>query len=424
MSQQNLNPSDSNVAVEDKKLSVQDMVNFMDEEPEILNLEPEKKPEKKEEKKEEKEEKETKEEELTLEQQIEQELEEEQPLQEEDLDLVVPVRRKEILAKYPEIFKDFPYLQKAMYLSQQLSEIVPTVEDAKAAVDKAAALDQYEEEILGGSTKSILQSIKDNDREAFNKVVDNYLPSLFQVDEAAFTHVVNNVISYTVGQMVQDSKADNDEDLGRAAEILNRYIFNSREYRPPQRLSKPENTENKKREDELSERESNLLTRAFETARDDISSRIDNVIKATVEANIDQKNSMSSYVKSIAIKNVVEGIDNLIERDAPFRRVFDRLWERAINDNFSKESMDKIKAAYLSKAKTLMPTLIAKERKEALKGLGKNIDENDNKDRKGPLPVGKTRGSASSPNSGKTAKADSKSIPKGMTTLQYLNLDD
>src|SRR6188508_1980225 len=56
---------------------------------------------------------------------------------EEDLELTTPVRRKEILAKYPKLFKDFPYLEKAYYREQQFTEINPTIEDARVASEKA-----------------------------------------------------------------------------------------------------------------------------------------------------------------------------------------------------------------------------------------------------------------------------------------------
>lgn len=44
---------------------------------------------------------------------------------EEDLELTTPVRRKEILKKYPTLFKDFPYLEKAYYREQQFTKYFP-----------------------------------------------------------------------------------------------------------------------------------------------------------------------------------------------------------------------------------------------------------------------------------------------------------
>jgi hypothetical protein len=89
--------------------------------------------------------------------------------------------------------------------------------------------------------------------------------------------------------------------------------------------------------------------------------------------------------------------------------------------------MDRIKSAYLSKAKTLLPSIIRKSRNEALRGLGKRVrdddDDNYGKDKRGPLPVGKARSQSTSPQSGKAAKDQARSIPKGMSTLDYLMRD-
>src|SRR6187401_409402 len=95
---------------------------------------------------------------------------------EEDLELMTPVRRKEILAKYPKLFKDFPYLEKAYYREQQFTEINPTIEDARVASEKAKIMDIVEREIMSGDITSVLAAAKDENQEAFYKVVDNYLP--------------------------------------------------------------------------------------------------------------------------------------------------------------------------------------------------------------------------------------------------------
>src|SRR6187399_1594582 len=63
---------------------------------------------------------------------------------EEDLELMTPVRRREILAKYPKLFKDFPYLEKAYYREQQFTEVYPTIQDARAAHEKSQILDRVE----------------------------------------------------------------------------------------------------------------------------------------------------------------------------------------------------------------------------------------------------------------------------------------
>jgi hypothetical protein len=367
------------------------------------------------------------EEDKSVEDELEEELDEEIKDPDDELELVTPVRRKEILAKYPNLFKDFPYLQKAYYREQKYSELLPTIEDAQIAVDRSQLLDKYESEIMGGSTESLLSTVRDGDREAFAKVVDNYLPTLFKVDEGAYYHTIGNIIKHTIISMVQDGKSNDSDDLIHAAEAINEYVFGTKKFTPPGKLAKTEdNTENKSKADEVSERERQFMERQFESAKTTVTTKIDNVLKSTVDKNIDPNQSMTDYVRRTATREVLELLDTSIESDKRFRAIYDRLWEKAANDNFSSESMDRIKSAYLSKAKTLLPDFIKKARNEALKGLTKRANnDSDTKDKKGPLPVGKTRSAASSSNSGKTDNRSNakQPVPRGMSSLDYLMSD-
>jgi hypothetical protein len=433
-----LNPNDnSNTAViEDKALSKEDTLEFLsteDEKPEeTLELEKDSKKgpktvEKEDEEKEVEEEKEGEEEEKekTLEEELEEELEEPD---EEELELITPVRRKEILTKYPTLFKDFPYLEKAYYREQKYTELLPTIADAETAVEKSKILDSYEEEIMDGSTESLLTAVRENDRNSFNKLVDNYLPNLYKVDEDAYYHTIGNIIKHTIISMVRDGKEQSSDELASAANILNQYMFGTDKFIPPRGLAKTGEAkpEDKSREDEIQQRELEFTERQFNSALDSVGTRIDNILKSTVDKNIDPNESMTEYVRRNASREVLESLDNLIENDSRFKTIYDKLWERAFEDNFSDVSMDKIKSAYLSKAKTLLPELIKRSRNEALKGLRRASNEDDinKKDKKGPLPVGRIRSSTSSPNSGKDSVRDrAKAIPKGVSTLDYLNQD-
>lgn len=417
--------ANTGVAVEDKALDKESVIELLGEEEneqETIEIEEsKKKPEKKDDKEKESEDKgEEEKEELTLEEELEQELKEPD---EEELELLEPPRRKEILAKYPNVFKDFPQLEKAMYREQKYSEILPTIEDAKRAAERAQLLDTYEQEIMGGSTESLLKTVKDNDQESFAKLVDNYLPNLYKVDQHSYYHTIGNVIKHTIISMVRDSKEKDSEELSQAAAILNQYVFGTSQFTHPQRLSKEDIQDDgdKEKEQEISQREKALLERQFNSARDELGVRVDNILKASVDKAIDPNGSMTDYVKRNATREVLENLENLISKDTRFRSIYDKLWERAFDNDFDRESMDRIKSAYLSKAKTLLPILIKQARNEALRGLKRN--DTDEKDKKGPLPVGRTRTSTSLA-SGRASGNNPKSIPKGMSTLEYLNSDD
>jgi len=337
---------------------------------------------------------------------LEEILAETEPPDEEKLELTTPVRRKEILAKYPTLFKDFPYLEKAYYREQQYTEILPSLDDAKLAVEKAQTLDNFEKELLTGSPESILKAVKENDTEAYNKLVDNYLPSLAKVDQQAFHHVVGNVIKQTIIGMYQESKNTQNEALANAAIVLNQFVFGTSTFAPPSQLAKPESPE----KSEVQTERMKFIQERFETVRDDLATKTTNTLKATIEQNIDPRDSMTDYVRRNAARDALETLNDLIDKDTRFRTILDKLWEKAFQSNFNKDSIDRIRSAYFSKAKTLLPTVIKQARNSALKGLGK---QTDSVDRRGPIPPGKTT----------TQGSRSPQLKSGMSTLDFFMQD-
>jgi hypothetical protein len=351
-------------------------------------------------------------EEIPVEDELEEELKEPTA---EDLELVTPVRRREILAKYPKIFKDFPYLEKAYYREQQFTELLPTIDDAKMAVEKARIMDGFEREVIGeGKLDIVLGAIKEDNEDSFKQVVDNYLPALQKVDEKAYYHVVGNLIRGTIIQMVTEARnmGEPGQPLQAAANILNQFVFGTNTFEAPKTLAKP--VQRNDREAELQSREQKFVQQQFESTRDNLQTKVDNVLTSTIEGNIDPRKSMTDYVRKVAVKDASEQLEKMISQDSRFRVILDKLWEKAFEDKFSKAATDRIRAAYLSKAKTLLPTVIKKARNEALKGMGKRVTEDETPPKKGPIPAGRT-------SAGKVKEA--KDIPRGMKSIDFLMQD-
>lgn len=340
---------------------------------------------------------------------------------EEDLELMTPVRRKEILAKYPTLFKDFPYLEKAYYREQQFTELLPTIQDARVAVEKARAMDMMEGSVMSGDISGVLQAAKQGDSEAFLKIVDNYLPALKRADSQAYYHVLGNVIKDTIITMVREGRnlGEQGAPLQAAANVLNQFVFGSQTFSPPAPLSSQSKPEEQQREQQYRQQEQQRTYQQFESVREDLQTRADNVLRSTIDQHIDPRSTMTDYVKKHATSEAFESLENLINKDTRFRGLLDRLWEKAFEKGFDKESTERIKSAYLSKAKTLLPTVIKKARNDALRGLGRRVDsaEEDKADKSGPIQQGRS----TSPSSGKFKKAGD--IPKGMSTLDVLMQD-
>src|SRR5215467_11549820 len=264
--------------LEEGQMGLSDMEEFLlddSDEPETLEIGEDKTPPKvtpKETKKEEKREvkvvpkaDETPEEEL---EEVDELAEIEAELQEpddEDLELVTPVRRRDILAKYPQLFKEFPYLEKAYYREQQYTEIFPTLEDARTAIEKSETLDNFEQDVMSGNLTTILQTVKDTNPNAFYKIVDTYLPTLSRVDQQAYFHLLGNIGRMTIATMVQEARKSNNEDLEKAALVLNRFMFGTSDYQPPTMLAHEDRPQDNTREQQISERERQFVTQQFES---------------------------------------------------------------------------------------------------------------------------------------------------------------
>jgi hypothetical protein len=370
--------------------------------------------EKKEEVKEDKEEKSEEEPEIKL---VE-EHEEEPPPTEGELE--VPFRRQEILKKYPNVFKDFPYLQTAYYRNQQFTELLSTPEEAQEVIEKAARLDNLEQTVLNGNIDDVLKTVKETDQAAFGKLIDNYLPTLFKVDQGAYYGVIGNVIKDTIGHMVNESRRLQNEDLQNAALLLNQFVFGTSEFQPRASFSRAENPQLSDAEQKLQQRERAFAEQRFNTVHGDLNTRVENILKSTIDQHIDPKESMSSYVRKNATNDAMNSVREVIEQDVTFRRHLDNLWKKAFASDFAKRDIDIIRSAYLSKAKTVLPEVIKKTRAEALRDA-KGSSNEERTERKGPIPPGKARGSAPSSKSG--GKDGKPNIPKGVSSFDYLMED-
>lgn len=337
--------------------------------------------------------------------------EEEKPF-EDKLELVTPAKKKEILAKYPNVFKDFPYLEKAYYREREYTEILPTLEDAKEAVGKANQFDEFSGKLLEGNIENVFKAVEEGDKDAFGKIVDDLLPALRRVNKDAFAHVTGSLIKQAVGSMYGEGDRIQNEDLKNAAVILHQFFFGSSEFKPHGKFG----PDSPNKDNSVSEERAKFQQERFEAAYEDISTRSSNVVKSTISQHIDPKGAMTDYVKRSAVNDAMQQVEKIIASDARFKSVLDKLWQDASRNGYSKKSVEAIKSAYLSKAKTILPSVIQKARNEALRGLGKRVaDDREEPSRRGPV----TSGRPAPPNS----RSDQLAMKKGEKTLDFFMRD-
>jgi len=282
----------------------------------------------------------------------------------EDIDIEAPPRKKEILKKYPDLFKDFPFMEKIMYRDRQYNELFGSFDDAKEIAEKAEVFHDFENQLLSGKTEEILKNVKSSDEKAFNIIVDEYLPTLAKVDKEAYFHVVGNLNKRLIMEMVQEANDTDNDDLKQAALLVNQFVFGSSKFTTPT-LRVPKNEDAGK--NEVEQERLSLVKERFETSRDEMQTRVDNRLRATISEYIDPRSKMSSYVKKNAVNDAMKYLTDAIGSDSSVVKNLDKLWRASFESKFSKDSQGKIESYYLSRAKANLKNAILKARAEALK---------------------------------------------------------
>lgn len=358
---------------------------------------------------------------------IEDELDEDNLDEDDELELVNMPRRAEILKKYPDVFKDFPGLEKAFYRDRKFTELFVTPKDAESAVEKSKILDGFEAKLLNGDTIDIIKAVKAENENSFNQLVDNYLPTLKQVDEKAYFHVCGTIVKGIIYNMVKEGRDNEDEDIQKAADVLNQFVFNTRKYTPPTKLAKSDNsnTENPEAAKLAKEREE-FTQQKFESARDTLDTRVHNTLTKAIEKYIDPKESMTPYVRKNASREAHEELSKLMGKDVRLKTILDKAWKAAYEAGFNDESMGRIKKVIINRAQSLLPSVIKKARNEALRGMGKRIRNDDTDETETDTTQGKSTSSSNRGPLKEKSRSNEKSknsVPQGISSRDFLMSD-
>lgn len=297
----------------------------------------------------------------------------------DETDIETPPKKSAISKEYPDFFKKFPFFDKMMFRDKAYTEMFGSFDEAKEVFSKVERLNEFETQLLSGDMRDVLSTVKDTNPKAFDKIVDTFLKQLHEIDKEAYNDVTNNFAKLIIHGMATEAKKKNNKELDAAAKLLHEYLFDTDEWsdfkvRVPESKSDEQEKLNKEREEFLNQR--------FTVARDGLTVKVDNILKATINEYIDPKDSMSAYEKKFAIKEALNRIHSKVSEDKAFRGQLNRLWKDSASNNFSENTLERIKKAYLGRANSnrLISTVIKEVRSEVLKdkrGSSKKEEETE-----------------------------------------------
>jgi hypothetical protein len=125
---------------------------------------------------------------------------------------------------------------------------------------------------------------------------------------------------------------------------------------------------------------------------------------------------MTPFAKKAAVKEAHDLLMKMIDKDTQFQSIVKKMWDKSKDTKYSAESQARIRSAFDSKGKALIPTIIRKVRAEALSGASRS----EGVPRTKTLP----RSGGSSRSTGNFKKVDSQNQNgTRKSTLDILNED-
>ena len=135
------------------------------------------------------------------------------------------VRFKDVKAKFPTVFKEFPQLATAIRNDRAYSEVFSSPEDARDAAKVAAYFNQLETNIMSGSAKELLGDIKQGNSEAYKKLVRDFLPTVKADSMELFAEITLPAVNDVLRSALRDAEGSENMNLRNAALHIAKYLY-------------------------------------------------------------------------------------------------------------------------------------------------------------------------------------------------------
>lgn len=293
---------------------------------------------------------------------VEEVAEEEEEEPEEKPEGVLRPTFKDVTAKYPELFKDFPGLRDAFFREKEFSKVFPSIEDAKDASERADDYDYLEGLITAGGRgelKEFFDVIGKTDVETLQKMAGNFLPSLFEANADLYYNVTTPIISNVLKAAEREGATRGDENLKNAALHIANFIFGPKGLEGVPKVEGHDEKLKGEREKFYEERFAISQREIYDSGKDKL--------LASIKAEVDPEGAFDSYTVDKMAQDIFDGIGKSLEADSDHMNRMNNLWSRAARAGFTGDWKARIVSAYLARAKSLIPPVRSKVREKVLK---------------------------------------------------------
>jgi len=278
---------------------------------------------------------------------------------------------REIREKYPDFFKDFPELRDAFFREQEFTKFFPTVEDAKDAAQDVEAFRVLRDSVLEGDPKPLMDSIEEVDEKSLEKFSLAFLPTLYRRDSALYMKAITPILENVVRSMHSQGVKSKDEDLMNAALHSSLFLFDTEDVATGKRTTVEPKKEPSEEAKQLAEERKSREMERYKAFYSAVDTDISRSLRAMILKGFDPDEVFTPFLKRKCVEEVLDRIGAALEADSGHMAVMKSRWAAAGRNRYSEDEKAKITSAYLARAKSLLPSIREKVRREALDSTSK-----------------------------------------------------
>jgi len=273
---------------------------------------------------------------------------------------------RQLVAKYPKIFKDFPGLRNTFFRERDYAKLYPTVEDARESYEQLNRLKAGEQRISQADPGDFLDLLGEYDASKQRKFINDFLPALLSKNRPAFQAVTEPVIKHMIKSAFNDAKRNGNNNLMNSALNVHEWMFGDDKVEEPLQRQVPRESEPDPEKERLYRENQEILRGQHQNFVDNILTESSKSITNIVGKNLPDE--ISPFLSRSITRDIMDELASVLRDDPAHRSNMERLLKQTANNRYSSEWKDRIKSAYLSRVKLALPTIIKKVRSAALKG--------------------------------------------------------
>jgi hypothetical protein len=266
--------------------------------------------------------------------------------------------------KYAELFKDIPELKAAYFQLPKYQEVFADPELAKEAKGKADEYDTIEQTLIGQTDPEfLLNTLNNNAPKALVKLMKAFPATLQKIENTeAYRALANPIIEDLLYHASQYGNRTQDKNLYLAARHLANFIWANGGEIPD--IAKREVAKAPSEAEQTLERErAQYRQEKFQTAVVDIGADCATSVTSILSNKL---GGLTPFEKKMLIKEARTELDDALKKDTTLQGTLKTLWTKARQDGYSPASKERIKNAWLSRAKAVAPGIRNRLKDEAI----------------------------------------------------------